>query len=90
VPDQPLSDETLEAVQLLMDALGIVEVPAIPAHEHCSDCVMSVLGILKTPHIGSRDFAKLSTQHAGWYNPAQFAHKANGPPIGSRAPPSTL
>lgn len=90
-PDSTLSPKAAKAAEELARLLGgSVPDRQTPQGEHCSDCVMTGVAVLKlvtalqTPAPGL-EAAPLRTS----YNP-RFAHKPHGPPLGGRAPPTSL
>ena len=89
-PDKIISDEAAAAARELAILLGQSQSPQQGESEHCEDCIMSAFAVLGAPSSLPVPAATISVKSKPALNPAQFAHKPQGPPLGGRAPPTFI
>ena len=90
LPDKALSAEAIKAAQTLAALLGETPSPEPAGTDHCAECVVTYFTIL-TPIIGqTMPSQRAALSFKARPNPAQFSRKAQGPPLGGRAPPAYI
>jgi len=89
-PDKVISAQAAAAARELAVLLGQDLAPEDNDSELCEDCVMSVFAVLRAPLILPAPITDSRLEFKPRVNPAQFAHKPHGPPLGGRAPPTFI
>jgi len=84
------SAELLAAAKLFADLTDSPTKPAPEEAEQCTDCLSADPVALNTPKRSPEQAPQVFTQiRFALYQPG-FTHKANGPPVGCRAPPESI
>lgn len=89
-PDKIISNEAAAAARDLAILLGQSQPPERAESEHCQDCVVSAFAVLRAPSLLPVPAGDMQAHAKPRMNPAQFAHKPHGPPLGGRAPPTFI
>lgn len=86
---QPLSPGAEAALRDLSMVLGETDNETVPPNEHCEMCTLSTM-VLPSPEYSAyaSTFAKQPPAYIVFET--SFVYKAQGPPSGSRAPPTTI
>ena len=89
LPGQELSAEAMAAASLLAELLGEEGPEPVPTGHSCSLCTLVQSAVLPMPPVSPEPLPAIGQAH-----PLPLAlnlvHVAEGPPVGSRGPPSHL
>ncbi|WP_371395817.1 DUF2946 family protein [Fretibacter rubidus] len=86
---QPLNPSAKAALRDLSEVLGETDNEPVPPNEHCEMCTLSTIVLPSPEHSAcAATFTKQPPTYIAFET--GLVHKAQGPPSGSRAPPTSI